>query len=100
MKSSQGWKVFVINSHVVGNNAALDWLEVIRSRHMTCKAGVSLRSGQTAIPKITDNYQRHNRTDGVFYFKSAGVQRASGTGSIQAGCRLEANKPRTGQEKF
>jgi hypothetical protein len=36
-------------------NAALDWLEVIRSRHMTCKAGVSLRSGPTAIPKITDN---------------------------------------------
>jgi len=35
--------------------AALDWLELIRSRHMTCKTGVSLRSLPTAIPKITDN---------------------------------------------
>jgi hypothetical protein len=35
--------------------AALDRLELIRSRHLSCKAGVSLRSGPTAIPKITDN---------------------------------------------
>ena len=35
--------------------AALDWLELIRSSHMTCKTSVSLRSGPTAIPKITDN---------------------------------------------
>jgi hypothetical protein len=35
--------------------AALDWLELICSRHMTCKTGVSLRSLPTAIPKITDN---------------------------------------------